>query len=356
MIRVLDRLVARTFFKLFAVFLLASPVLFILGDVTENLDTYVDRSLTMREVGLSYIYKLPLFFQWSFPVAALVAAVFTVHGMTTHREIVAAKAGGISFHRVVAPVLLFGLLLTGVALALSEVVPRTNRIASQILRNEEPGRSWRTDFVYQSEDGMTWQVKRLTAADGTMGQVVLEKRPEGNEAGLHLVADAAQYEADRGWTFARGYVRTLQPDSSNRAYQFERLRMAGVQERPEELLERPRDPEEMTYREIDRQARIIARTGGDNRELLVKREQKLAIPVATLVVILLGAPLATSNKRGGTAHGIGISLGITLLYLLLMKVSGALGEAGVMGPTLAAWLPNALFFAAAAVLLSRVRT
>ena len=113
MIRILDRLVAWTFLKLFVLFLAAAPPLFILGDITENLATYLDRGLSRTEVAKAYVYQLPLFIQWSFPIAALVAAVFTVHGMTTHRELVAAKAGGISFHRVVRPILVMGVLLTG---------------------------------------------------------------------------------------------------------------------------------------------------------------------------------------------------------------------------------------------------
>ena len=356
MIRILDRLVVRTFLRLFVIFLAASPALFILGDVTEQLDTYVDRGLTWGEVARAYLYQLPLFIQWSFPIAALVATVFTVHGMTVHREIVAAKAGGISFHRVIRPILVLGILLTGVALALTEVVPRGNRVAAQILRDEDPRRSWRADFVYESDSGMTWQVGRLTASDGRMSRIILERPPTPERTGIHVLGGAARYDPEEGWVFSRGYIRQLRPDSTERAVQFERLRIAGIRERPEELLESPRDPEEMTYAEIDRLARIIERTGGNPRKLLVKREQKLSIPVATLVVILLGTPLATSNKRGGTAYGIGVSLGITILYLLLFKVAGALGGAGAISPATAAWLPNVIFLSAAVFFLARVRT
>lgn len=356
MIRILDRLVARTFFKLFLIFLAASPPLFILGDVTENLDTYIDRGLSGAEVAKAYLFQLPLFIQWSFPIAALIAAVFTIHSMTTHREIVAAKAGGISFHRVARPILVMGVLLTGVALALTEVVPRTNRIAAGILRDEDPRRSWRTDFVYESDGGMTWQVGRLTAADRRMTDIILERPPGTDGGGLHVVADDASYDPAEGWTFRHGYVRRLLPDSTEHTSRFDQLRIAGLDERPEELLETPREPEEMTYQEVSRLARIIERTGGNARKLRVQREQKVAIPVATLVVILFGVPLATNNRRGGTAFGIGVSLGTTILYLLLFKVSGALGQAGAMSPLWAAWLPNVLFLAGAMVLLRRVRT
>lgn len=356
MIRILDQLVARTFLKLFLIFLMASPSLFVVGDITENLDTYIDRGLSGAEVAKAYLFQLPLYIQWSFPIAALVAAVFTIHSMTTHREIVAAKAGGISFHRIAGPILAMGLLLTGVALVLAEVVPRANRVAAAILQNEDPRRSWRTDFVYESDSGYTWQVSRLTSVDGRMNDVILERPPTAKGGGLHMVAQDASYDTIHGWTFENGYVRRLLADSTERSFEFDRLRIAGVDERPEELLEMPREPDEMTYREIDRMARVIERTGGNARPYLVEREQKLAIPVATLVVILFGVPLATSNRRGGTAYGIGVALGTTILYMLLLKISSALGKAGVLAAFTAAWLPNLVFFVAAVYLLRRVRT
>ena len=356
MIRILDRLIVGTFLKLFVLVLLASPPLFVIGDIAENLDTYIDRGLSGAEVAQAYMYQLPLFIQWSFPIAALIAAVFTVHSMTLHHEIVAAKAGGISFYRLFAPLMVAGAGLTVVALGLAEVVPRSNKIASQILRADTPGRSWRSDFVYQSEAGLTWQVSRLTAADGRMTDVVLERPPTATSSGLHILASGAAWTPEDGWTLASGYLRRLRPDSTERAIEFDRMRMLEITEKPEELLMVPPEPDEMTYAEIDRLARIIARTGGDAKELLVKREQKISIPVATLVIILFGAPLATSSNRGGAAHGIGVSLAIVIAYMMLFRVAAALGQAGALEPLTAAWIPNVVFLGAAAVALARVRT
>tara|TARA_Y100000590_G_scaffold409319_1_gene501394 strand:+ start:1353 stop:2420 length:1068 start_codon:yes stop_codon:yes gene_type:complete len=354
--RILDRLVIKNFFLLFCLFLLCAPPLFVLGDLAEHLDDYIDRGLSLGEVSMSYVYMYPLFIQWCFPIAALLGAVFTVHWMTTHREIVAAKAGGISFHRLVAPMLIAGVLLTGVALALTEVVPRTNKISAQILRSEAPGRSWRSDFVYRSEKGISWQVDRLTASDGRMTDVVIERPITGDRNGLHLIAEGARFQAEDGWILAQGFMRTISGDSAETTIEFDRLIMADLVERPEELLEVPPEPDEMTYAEINHMAAIIQRTGGNANELLVKREQKISIPVTTLIIILFGTPLATSSKRGGAAFGIGLSLATVLLFMMLLRVAGALGEAGAVSPLAAAWIPNMVFASTGLILMIRVRT
>ena len=357
MIRILDRLVARSFMKVFLAFTLGSPVLFVLGDITENLEDYLGAGLSWTDVGLSYLFKLPQFIQWSFPIAALVSAVFTVQSMTLHREVVAAKAGGISFHRLVIPLFLLGAVLTFVALGLEEVVPRTNRRAAEILGQEDTRREWRSNFVFQGEDGRNFTIERLNVADGTMTEIVVETvEPGTNRPISHLTAESAEYDPAVGWTFNEGYYRVFLEGDEELASQFQQFRTRGFTESPEDFLEEPRKPEEMTRAEMGRLADIIERSGGSPTKLRVDREEKIAIPVATLVIILFGAPLATSTKRGGTAYGIGVALLSTILYMLLFRISGAVGETGALDPFSAAWIPNVLFLGAGLTFLIRVRT
>lgn len=357
MIRILDRLVATSFLRVFLAFVLGSPILFILGDVTENLSDYLEAGLTMTEVMKAWAYKLPQFIQWSFPIAALVSTVFTVQTMTLHKEIVAAKAGGISFHRLIVPILFLGVLLTGVALGLEELVPRTNRRAAEILRQEDIRRIWRTNFVYQSDDGRNFSVQRLNAEEGALTGVVMEVVDPGtSRPSSHLTSEGAYYHPDSTWTFTEGFHRVFLEDGEEVTTQFQWFRTRGFEEKPEDLLEEPRAPEEMTRAEMGRLADIIERSGGTPNKLRVDREEKIAIPVATLIIIIFGAPLATSTKRGGPAFGIGMALLSTIFYMLLFRISGAVGETGGLSPFTAAWLPNLLFLAGGVLMLGRVRT
>lgn len=354
--RILDRLVTRTFVKLFVVSILATPPLFILGELTEDIDRYLSAGLTTMQVLQAYLYKVPQYVVWSFPIAALVGTVFTIHGMTTHREVVAAKAGGISFHRLIAPVMVMAVLLTGVALALTELAPRANKIAGAILENEDRTRDWRSDFVYLTESGLTLEARRLTVGDGRAAGVTLHRRPDEGRPAMHIKAQSAVWDSIRGWTLNDGTWRQIHGVGEITSVDFESMRVPELTERPEELLESTPEEEEMTYAELERLAGIIERSGGEPHKLRVKMEQKIAIPAATLVIILFGAPLATSSKRGGTAYGIGIALGTTILYIAMMKVSGAVGATGTISPRWGAWLPNVVFLVAGLALMARVRT
>ncbi len=356
MIRTLDRYVAFSFLRLFLLFAIAAPLLFILGDLTDNLDRYLDRGLSLGRVGLSYIYQFPLYVYYSFPIASLIGTIFTVNNMTRHSELSAAKAGGVSFWRLLAPLPVLGIVLTIVALGLSELVPVTTRMRSQLLGRRGPNNMARTEFVYRGTDGYAFAIRRIDLEGARITGLVMER--EGDEPkipSIHVKAQEAIYDTITGWTVYRGQLRMLLGDEE-RLFDFSELKPTRFRETPEQLLAQPKEPEEMRYAELGEFIEVLQRSGGNPLELMADRAEKIALPVATLIIILFGAPLANSTQRGGTAYGIGISLGITIVYMMLFRICHAAAATGTIPPDLAPWLPNILVFIAAIILTLRVKT
>ena len=352
----LDRYVTREFMRLFLLFALCAPLLFVLGDWTENIDTYTRQQLPITNVALGYLYQMPMFISWSFPVAALIATVFTVDSMTRHSEMTAAKAGGISFFRALRVLPVLGVFLTGAALLLTELVPIGTRAKKEVLQEVERMHDvMRHDFVYTGPDGHVYTIRQLNMAGPTMTGVTIELA-ENSRPVLRISARNATWDSISGWTLNDGLHRSFDADGNETAFSFETLRLAALEETPDELMARPKDPEEMGYAELGRFIDALERSGTKPREMMIERSQKIAIPLATMVIILFGAPLANSSARGGAAYGIGVSLGITVFYMVLFRVTKAAGTAGWMDPDLAAWAPNAVFAVAALWLIARVKT
>ena len=137
---------------------------------------------------------------------------------------------------------------------------------------------------------------------------------------------------------------------------FGRMLDKRFAERPTDMMAKPRSPQEMRYRELTRFIRTLERSGGDANQLRVERALKIAIPVTCIIIALFGAPLATSTQRGGAAYGVGISLGVTVVFLMLVQLTKGIGGKGLLPPDLAAWIPSAIFAVLGMVLLARVRT
>lgn len=354
--RVLDRYVTREFLKLFILFVIAAPMLFVLGDLTDNIDKYMDRGLPLRNISMGYVYQFPLFMLYSFPIAALIATIFTVGNMTRHSEMAAAKAGGISFFRVLAPLPLLGIVLTFAALVLSEVVPIAEQARARVHGEKRGDRQARQDFVYRSREGSVYSIRYLDVENGRIDGLNIHRQgDEVKNPTISIVADEATYHPETGWTLMNGYERELMGPGKEKGTPFVEKRMS-LRETPEELLAEPKEPEEMRYKELGDFIETMQRSGVEPRALMVERAQKFAIPVATLIIILFAAPLANKSSRGGPAYGIGVALLITVMYLMLFRLTAAAGATGAMDTNLAAWLPNLILLVAGGGLLARVKT
>jgi lipopolysaccharide export system permease protein len=351
----LDRYVATEFLRIFVLFSLAAPLLFVLGDWTDNLGTFADQGLTLRQVALGYMYQFPLFISWSLPIAALIGTVFTVSNMTRHSEMTAAKAGGISFFRALRVLPVMGVLLTGLGLALGELVPITMARRAVVLGEASALETSRSDFVYRSEHGQTYSIRRLDVAAGHIFGLTVEEPAANGDLRRHIFARDAFY-TEGAWTLQNGYVRSYGGEQPGSSYSFIELRTGALRETPDQLLATPREVDELTYAEIGRAIERLERSGTQPLKLRVKQAQKIAIPVAALIIILFGAPLANSSARGGPAYGIGISLAITIVYLMTLRIAAAAGTTGQLPPVAAAWIPNGIFAVGAVILLARVRS
>jgi lipopolysaccharide export system permease protein len=353
----LDKYVAAEFARIFLVTIAGFPVLVFVIDLVDNLRKYTERKLTYQAVGMSYFYWIPDTLFMVLPAAVLFATVFSIGTFTRYSEITAAKASGISFYRFVAPIFLMATLATGIGLVFSEVAPPSNSKRLKLLSGKtEFGESLRYSFAFANELGRVYRIYALDVNKQKIDRVEIEERGSSMRPGLLVAADSGLYKAGRGWMLYRGQLHVLPNDSLDIAFGFDSLVDRQLHESPDELRATEREPSEMNFADLSRFIRALERSGADVNLLKVERMLKIAIPVTCIIIALFGAPLATSSQRGGAAFGVAISLATTVLFLVLIQLTKAIGGKGLMPPELAAWMPNVLVGVIALVLLARVRT
>jgi lipopolysaccharide export system permease protein len=357
-LRPLDRYVFSEFAKIFMATALGFPILLVVIDLTDNLDKYLNRKLPQAQIALSYLYFLPDSMFMVLPAAVLFATVFSIGGLTRHSEITAAKASGISFHRLIAPIFLGAVAAAGAALFLGEIVPITNSRRSELLeeRKFKPGAD-RFNFAYAAEQGRVYKIASLSSERSALDGLEIERKGSGPDYPSYLLtAETGSWHDERGWKLGRGTMHVMPTGETDIVFAFDSLRDSGLRERPVELLANPKAPQEMGFRDLSRFIAAMERSGGEVNELKVERMLKIAIPVTCIIIALFGAPLATSTQRGGAAYGIGVSLGTTVIFLMLIQLTKAVGGKGIVTPELAAWIPNIAFGLVGLVMMARVKT
>jgi lipopolysaccharide export system permease protein len=354
----LDRYVFAEFWKILVSTALGFPLLLVVIDLTDNLEKFLARNLPRRDIALSYLYWMPESMFMVLPAAVLFATVFSIGALTRHSEVSAAKASGISFYRLCVPIFVGALLAAGLDLALGELVPVTNARRNDLLEEDKfRGSTTRHNFAFQGEQGRVYKVGNLNTTAGSLEQLQVERKGSGPEYPTVIVAaERAKWSKAGQWTLEKGQMKLVTDTNPDFAISFARMVDQQFAERPSDMLVKSRSPQEMRYRELTRYIRAQERSGSDVNQVRVERALKIAIPVTCIIIALFGAPLATSSQRGGAAYGVGISLGVTVIFLMLIQLTKAIGGKGLLPPDLAAWIPSMIFGLLGLVLLARVRT
>ena len=104
------------------------------------------------------------------------------------------------------------------------------------------------------------------------------------------------------------------------------------------------EPEELSYATLRSQIKDLRRKGVDTSESWVDLHLKLALPAASLMMMLLAVPLTAAGTRVTSfAASLGLGFSVGFSYFVLVAFARALGQSGALPPALAAWAANGLF-------------
>ncbi|HJS48202.1 MAG TPA: LptF/LptG family permease [Gemmatimonadales bacterium] len=360
MLRILDRYLLASWVRIYLLTALGLPLLVSVIKLSEDTRKLLSRGLTVGEVlRARLLYGLPEEMAQAMPAAVLFATVFTLVNLGRHNELTAAKAGGQSFYRLIRPILGAAAVASLLAFAVGEIAPAATqrKLELEKAREARPTEN-RWNFVFRGEEGWVYALRSLDATRGLIRFPVLEREGAGPAyPGLAIVADSATWDSATGrWRLQHGVSRVLAGGGDLTALAFAGLTHRVFTERPTALLAEAKSQRAMNYGELGRYIDALGRSGNNTDKLAVRRALKLAVPVTCLIIALFGAPLAVSAPRQGAAVGVAISLATTILFLLLVQLSEAVGAGGSINPVAAAWIPNAVFLSAGLWLLARVRT
>lgn len=122
---------------------------------------------------------------------------------------------------------------------------------------------------------------------------------------------------------------------------------------PKGISKAQRKPEEMTIRELREQIKLLDANSVNTNKMKVELYNRFALPLASLVCAIVGAPLGMQKQRGSSSIGFGISVIVIFIYYSIMTLGNALGNSGSLSPAIGAFLPDIICGIAGIILVYR---
>lgn len=348
---VLDFYMFREFIIPLAVLIMGFILLFIIGDLFDDLVDFLKHKETPTLLIVKYfILKLPGNIRFVLPLSVLLACMYTMANMGKSLEITAMRSSGISVPRACGAIYVTAMLITAVNFWFNEkVVPYSEREAFILLKSvrtnlptEKVREIYLSMLMYRSHDGLrTWLFESFNEK-GLQKDIILKKfrSAESHKLEWDLHAREAEFIPDEGWKFIDVTLTTYTKDGfmPERPQKFKVLKkdLDEIPDIPRQIMNSSKPPEDLPSWDI---LNLLRKTKNMPEHLesvyYTIFFHRLAFPWACILSVFIGIPLAAKNERGGILTSIVIAVVIIVLYQVTSHAFVIFGKLGWINPFIA---------------------
>ena len=363
--RITDTYIVSSFLFYFVLWLASFVLMFQVFTYFELLSDIIKNRVPMARILTYHFFLTPRLIYDFAPFAVLTAVLVAFGVLTKHNEVTAMKACGVSVYRLAAPILVAGLFLSGALFAFDHYwVPDADR-RQDALRAEIKGRPAQTflqpdrRWISGLHDRMYYYKYFDQAQRVMLGVNVYEIDPATFRLKRHIAAERARWAPSlHAWVFENGWSRDMRANNVTRFDDFSGLTRTfpELEEQPDYFVKEAKQSQQMNYHELSAYIRELQQSGFDTVQLQVQLQKKFSVPLFALIMAMVSIPFAFLAGNRGAMTGVGISLGIAIVYWSVGQVFEQFGNLNQLPVQMAAWSPDAVFSLAGLYFLARMRT
>jgi lipopolysaccharide export system permease protein len=349
----LQRCLLREFGMLF---LLISSIILLIILISRSVqmrELFLGLDLGLANMALLFLYMSPMFMTLVIPIACMLSVFLTLLRMSTDREFIALRAGGVSLYQMLPAPLAFSLACLalnfwitmswaawGMGNFRAMVLDIANNRARIVI---QPG-VFNRDFP-----DIVLFARKVDPLRGTLSGVIVDDRSRTDGNALILAPDGGiETDSARGEIVFRlrdGNLYNFREKTST-LIRFEeyivRLDLSKIFRGLNLGAVKPREMSWKTLTGFDPDA-LMATDPALARKITVEKHLRWLYPAACLTLTLFVLPLASMFAGLHRQWGLAVALACFFVYYSLLSLGLSTGESGAVPPVLGLWLPNALF-------------
>lgn len=343
--KILDRYILKQVIEMFLM------GVFVFTTIIFASDTFITLIKQIAKFGIPFkvafiliLLNLPSVIVMTIPMGVLLATVMTLNKLSLSSEITVMRACGIGLNRIAKPIFIFAVIMSLSSFFINESVVPVMMSQSKTLalwalgqKNIPDGKE---NFVFKelTDDGI---LKRLFyvgfCQKKTLYNVtVLDNSKEGT---IQVLQAREGKTSPDGWKFEKGAAYTITDNGQVlNTTLFDKSTVKFGLDLSDEMNKNV--AKEYNFTGLLKFLSKSDITPEDRQVYTIELFDKIALPLTTIVFVLVGVPLAITPPRVRYNRGFLFNILIIFAYYVIRALSISFGEAGSIAPFLAACLPN----------------
>ena len=292
------------------------------------------------------LLNLPGVIVMTIPMSVLFSTVMTLNKLCLASEITIMRACGVGIARIARPIFVFATLMAVLTFFVNETIVPVTVSQSKMLamwsitqRNIPQGRK---NFTLK-ELNKGNQLKRLFYVENCQDQQFynVSVLDMSDPKTIQILQSKTGHSAEDGWQFDNASVYTISKKGKtlNTSWIGSTVVDFGIDMKQQFVS--GNDGSDLNFLQLLQKISSIKSTNSDMlKEYKIKFWEKIALPFTTVVLVLLGVPLAITPPRVRYNRGFLFSILIIFFYYLIRALSLSFAQTSVISPFLGTWLPN----------------
>lgn len=336
----------------------------IIIDLFVNLDEFTEHTdlptlEIMKNIFSFYGIRITLYFRDFAGIITVVAAAFSMGKMVRHNELVAMMASGVSLKRVLGPIIVLAIFLTGLfAIDQEFIIPP---LSDKLVRSQDavPGEETYDVWFIDDENGSLICSRRFDVKTSTLYNPTIFLRQPTERKGVWEVtgwikADKATYQ-DGKWVLADGIVISKDYSVANEPVSFY---VSDITPKEIPVRSKSRHKALLSLRQLNVLAAQKTRMK-DIAQLYSQKHFRITEPIINLVMVLVSLPILVCRDPKLMKSAILMSFMVTIscfVTTFICKMFAAEVIFDKVIPELWAWLPIFIFTPIAVIELDSMKT
>ncbi len=360
--RILTRYILKEIFSHSLLGLLVFTFVIFIRQLGNLLELVVRHNVPVRDMATLFLLPVPSILMLTIPMAVLVGTLIGLSRMAADGEVIAARATGIGVSAFIRPVMMLAVAGWAVTLAMSlfiapQAARKMNRMETGLKASQVPYEIQPRVFIEQFPNLLLY-LEDVTGSRSTWRGVFIADMTDRNQAKVTLAESGVLVnEAARSRFVLHLEQGTTHEYDPQRPDEYSIASFTGteipilVDQGNAGAAER-NTPPYLSLAQLWQ--RIHLRQSRDRQPALVELHYRLALPVAAIVLALVGIPLGISTRKGGKSVGLMLSILLVFVYYIVMIFGLSFAKQGKVSPLVGLWLANVLFGAAGIIMLSNL--
>lgn len=320
-------------------------------DLSQKLGRIEDNGSTpMDALTMFYPYWAVWLVNTFLPVAVFISVIYFTSRLTMQTELVAAQAGGVSFHRITKPYLMVAGMIALVALFVNNfALPWANIKKNKyqyeyLLSSTKKGEYYEKQSISSQISSDEYIFAQNYDRIEKRGSSFVFQRFANDTLKEQIMASSFNWdEKDSVYVLRNVYIKKVTSNFRD-SLAYQTTLKQKFKATPDEILPEGYVAETMNSIELNQFIQKQKFKGSASvNAYLNELQQRNSLPFSTFILTVLALSLSSKKRRGGI--GVNLAVGITLafVYIFFNQISLTYSTQGYVSPFIAAWMPNITF-------------